>query len=748
MQSNHILTQPQAFYFLLEPQLLVLSFAILFLYLASGLRTNVRKHWILKSSVLFLILPPLIAVIELLFLPVDPTNEFLFGYSADRIILVTGLVLIVIILIWCLRWLFRNQATRLVEAIDHFLAKKYGTKIIRDFLWIILAGGVLFQLLMLRNSTPEHAALFVRLTPLIGFVFAEVAIAQVTLSAWQAQLKTIREYLALIPEIVSRAKKACQTWFTITVVGLSFILVSALGGLIQNYFNGEEFVIYFFANKLPFQEAWQAFFHNFGRPIEAIYWTYQYKLIGFNPLLAHSLSFVLLLLMAMLAAACFLNSWPQSKRSKLLPYLLVFSLFVNWVCTSTVFRLSYDNGRISMIFFFLAGLALQRWAITQRTRWLLFSYALFLMSIFSYENAAFLFPALLLLAWPLLPPDKKYPIRKSALIFTGLAVLGELILFVPYVFYDYIFHSSRIGLPAMNMELDTLPTYLFDAGKTIYLRFGQFGDFGTGPLNFAMIFALISILAFPFVLIVRVKRDGSYRDSFEMKSRWVCIYLASLWFLILGPLPYVLLGYDAGSRVYSSAVFGVFPLTFMIYESANRRLLRLVGLAFILLFSVFGFFEIRQESISFNQLEPELNTFYRKLKDAVPYVESDTVFVFINGGSIDGCGPSLQMLYNQDHLKCAILKSTRSTFVSIRHYSEIENNGQHLSDENLILVLVKENVSRVIPTVYPGDFDLLVTWESEEPLATNYTRIITEDLPPPSSFYMHLLIRQKELNLP
>jgi hypothetical protein len=550
------------------------------------------------------------------------------------------------------------------------------------------------------------------------------------------------------PRVVTFAKlkrSPNSTWLLFTAaVGLLLILAAALGGLIQRYLGGEDLLIYHYANNLPHFQAFLKFFHEFGRPIEAFYWTYQYKLLGFNPLVLHSLSFVLLLIMSILAAACFLNAWPQSNRSKALPYMFVFLLFTSWVSVSSVFRLSYDNGRISLIFFFLAGLALQRWAVGQRGRWLLLSFAFFLLSVLTYENAAFLFPALLLLAWPLFPKQKKDSVRNRAFLFVGLAAVSGLLLLIPRWLYSYItrMQSGLVVNPSQTVGLSDMPSLLLKTGPAIFSGFGQFGVFGAFPLNFLMAFGLVVILALSSIWIFRIYGDARPKETSETKSRWFSIYLASLWFLIFGPLPYVLLGYDIGGRIYSSAVFGVFGLLLMVYETSYKRFFRVLAVALVFLFAGFGLLQVKNESVQFNQAEAENNIFYRGLKDAVPFVRQNTVFIFINGpGGYTGCGASLEMLYDQNNLKCVIFNSTYSKYQAIRHLTEIEAGGQHLSGNNWILFTVTNNVPVVLDELRPGDFDLLLTWESTEPIHTDYQKIVTKNIPPPSRFYLNLLQR-------
>lgn len=547
-------------------------------------------------------------------------------------------------------------------------------------------------------------------------------------------------------EIFAKLKKISNAdWLLITVIGLLLISAAALGGLIPNFLSGEEFKIYRFANNLPHMQAWQAFFFKFGRLIEALYWTYEYEILGVNPLLMHSISFVLLLIIALLASVCYLNAWPQAKRSKALPYLFVFSLFINWVSTLMVYWLSYDNGRISLILFFLSGLALQRWAARQRGRWLLVSFTFFLLSVLTYENAAFLFPALLLLAWPLLPTAKKNSLSRRAFVFVGLSAVSGLILLIPSWFYGYISRTYAPGLrtPVMELDLSNMATQILRAGPPIYLNFGRYP-----PLNSLVSVGLLLLLTISTIWVIRIHRDTKLKLTAETRSRWTCIYLASLWFLIFGPLPYVLLGYDWGMRCYSSAFLGVFPLMFMVYETAKERLLRIVAVALILLFAGFGLYSLTSQSIIINQAEAPQNIFYRGLKDAVPHVRPNTVFIIINGPiGNEACASSLEMLYNQYDLRCALLSSINQDFHAIRIPDEIETSGQVLNvyDEGWIVIAVIDNVPTLLEELKPGDFDLLITWESTEPIRTDYQKIVTEDLPPPSAFYLQLLQRAKVL---
>lgn len=554
--------------------------------------------------------------------------------------------------------------------------------------------------------------------------------------------------------LAERKNSHLHWWFISIASGLLLIGFAAVGGLLQKYFNGEEFFVYHYASNFPAVQAWQQFFSENGRLIEGIFWTYEYKLLGFNPVFLHALSFAVLLIAAIAATACFLNVWPQGKRSRSLPYLFVFFFFLNWVSVSSVLRLSYDNGRLSLMFFFLAGLALQQWASKQRIRWLFVSFALFLLSVFTYENTAFLFPALLMLAWPLLPTPRKDSVRKQLLLFVGMAAASGLVLLVPYWLYSNIAvtQGRPVEHPAMTANISDLPLNVLAAAPEIYMHFGQFDIFREPPLDFLMATGVVLILGLFAASMYRLLREGGLKPTTETGSRWLSLSLASFWFLTFGPLPYVLLDYPPSGRVYSSAVFGLFLLLLIAYEAAKERLLRIVAVAVMLLFAGFCLLELNSQAIRFNvETERTLNSFYRGIKDIIPHVEPHTMFIIINGPlENSGCAPSLEMLYNQVDLDCVLLSSSLEKYQAIRRRSRIEANSGtdwefSLSAENWILIAVDNNVPSVLDELKPGDFDLLVTWISEEPIRTDYDRIVIDDLPPASQFYLHLLQREAVL---
>jgi hypothetical protein len=362
--------------------------------------------------------------------------------------------------------------------------------------------------------------------------------------------------------------------------------------------------------------------------------------------------------------------------------------------------------------------------------------------VFTYENAAFLFPAFVLLSMPLLPAGQRDSKRFKIYLFIGLGMLNGLLLLIPRLFYAYV--AQPIATPALDFGLGDLFTRLAETGPSVYLSFGQFYGFRSQSINLAIGFALLlTLIVSAWVLVFQ---RGVKNKASADGQRGLYILLASIWFLVFGPLPYILLGYGVTGRVYSSAVFGVFPLILLAYQIAPKAWLRSLALVILTFFAVTGLLTLWSESRYFAQWEAPLNIFYRGLKDAVPHVRPNTAFIIVNGPvGNQGCGPSLEMLYGLEDVDCLVVASGAEQG-SFRRPGEFQSSGLTLLEGNWIIVSVIGNVPEVIDELKPGDYDLLISWETNEPMRTSSGRILTNNIPPATQFYMHLLERAKILS--
>lgn len=545
---------------------------------------------------------------------------------------------------------------------------------------------------------------------------------------------------AKLQHALSQLPKRLTSWPSLAFLGGSTLIwVAAVTGVTRNYFDSEEFYVLHNASNQPHLTAWKYFFIENGRLIEGIYWTYLYKIFGYNPLVEHSFSLFILLIASILATACFLEIWPS--KNKPLAYLLAFLFFTNWISAKAVFRLSYDNTNISLVFFFTAGLLLQQWAKTQKTRWLAPSFLSFLLSLLTYENAAFLFPALLMLAWPLMPPAKSGEMRRRVLKMLAFAGLSGLLLLLPRFLYSFTWRQETA-----TFEISQVGSYILKAARTIYSRFGQFFRVSTlNKMTDTGIWFIIGASAYTALTQRRANNPEQHQD----KLQWNCILAACIWFLIFGPLPYIILNYRPIPRVFSSAVFGLFPLILLVLQRARQPAVSAIACVFLLFFAGLGFNVLSSEAITFREGEARLNIFFRGMKDAIPHVRPHTLFLFVNGPpmGIAGCGPSLEMLYGQTDIKCGSVRMGDPDIEcpAIRYQEGIEVGCGSYTGQNWILMSVTENVPSILDQLGPNDFDLPITWESSEPLLTDFGKIVVRDLPQPTDFYLHLIQRAQIL---
>lgn len=531
-------------------------------------------------------------------------------------------------------------------------------------------------------------------------------------------------------------------WFRAGLTGLGLIGLAAALGIVPRYLFGEEFLLFRYADGYNHELAWQMYYQDNGRAIEALYWNYLYKLVGYQPLLIHTLSFVLLLVVALLATRLLSRIWPNERRPKYLFALLAFVLFTNWISLPLAFKVSTDNGRISLIFFFLAGLALQNWAAGKKARWLIASFLLFVLSIITYENALLLFPGLLLLAWPL-ERDKR---RGRAWQYLGLAVLSGVFGLLLFRFYaaQAAQASEAMAHPAVNLGAaweivqriaERLPGYFFgirtpswSAPQAIWLAL--------------MLAAVILLQLFGLGLLLSQARRG------VPQPRRFFLAAALIWFFIFGFVPYAAAGYGPVGRVFSSSVFGLMPLGVLAYHLAKPGVWRVLAAAVLAVLVSYSGVESTARYQFLAERELPENVLYRGLLEVVPQVQPGTVFIFIDRVlSNSGCGPSLEMLYGQPDLLCAFLSTDLAEYWAIRHEGYLEaNRGGNLRKDNWILIaLDAQGLPYVVEQLTPGaDRGLQITWEDPTPIRTNREHIVPGPKPA-SRFYLNLLQRAPQL---
>jgi hypothetical protein len=549
----------------------------------------------------------------------------------------------------------------------------------------------------------------------------------------------------------------------VTTLGIAvFILVAALSGAIQGHFRGEEFAVIHHANSYDHFSAWQHYVYEVGRPVAVAYWIYSYEIIGYNPIISHALSFFQVLLAAVTAAVCFSRAMPNLGWGRYITAALVALFFFNWVSMDRAFTLSGDQSHLSMFLFFLSGLSLQQWASHKFTKgqknlsiiWLVSSFVLFGLCLLTYEAASFVFPTLLLLAWPLVPhrtkKDRTIAMRK----FFVIGFIGLLFVLIPYYVYS-VFTPFRSHL----LDDFSLKFFLSAIGSFFQILL-DFGIWLTSPGQQIGATVLAVVLFFGGVLVARAWNDSkAFGLNAADREKVACVYLGCVLLILGGILPFAFVGITGSPRAYHTIALGLPPIMLMSLGLTMRRqvkppiLLRqkltIVGWgALVFLTLVLSLVEFKIKSDFLTQSEFSENAYFLDMKEIIPAVRPDTIFIFIDRSfSSSGCGAAFNMLYDQEGLRCASFSSSLEEFRAIRGPKQIiANRGGRLSTENWIIIRTDENGKpQIVPELSYGDYGLIITWLSMNPIKTDYARI--EDFPPPpSDFYLYLVDRQEFLS--
>lgn len=526
------------------------------------------------------------------------------------------------------------------------------------------------------------------------------------------------------------------------------VLVVHFGRLGNLYLSGEEFYVLHDAHNQPFFLAWAYYFVNNGRPVEALYWTGLYKLVGFNPRLLHSFSLLLLGTASLLASAWVGRVLPVKYRRHLVWLALLF--FFNWISLEMVLRLSTDNSRLALICFFAAGIAWQSWAASQltRKRYFLLGAGLLAVGVLAYENIALLGPTLLLMAWPLLDEAPPAETRRRLRLFIIIGALSLLIVLLPVLLVEALgwLRGLSVAHPATQGALASGLGEMLRSVFAVWLDWGQVGALDPAPLHWLpVVLVLAALLGSSWLLW----RPGP--EKTPERSRLRVIHLAAVWIIFMGPLPYALAGYSDVVRIYSSAIFGLPILLLVFFVSSPRRLPRLAVMLLALTLVAAGIYQFHVRNSGLREAEIIENNFYYGLKHIVPDVEPDTIFVIIDLQlSNSGCGPSMAVLYSATGMRCVFLSSTNPNYHAERYADyAISNRGGRIQGGDWLLIYVDEQGHpRLLDQIGPGDLDLIIEWVSPEPLYTNYGLLDTGRPMPESAFYQSILERRRELGLP
>ena len=528
---------------------------------------------------------------------------------------------------------------------------------------------------------------------------------------------------------------------------LAFMIFAFLSSRLPNFFLGEDFLLFNYGETHDYFEAIKLFFTQNGRLLEGIYWITFYKVIGYQPIIAHLFSLALNLVGIFLATIVLFAALPKRHLSR--STFLIFMLFVffspqvmNWSLA-----LSGDNSRIAIILYFFSVYLLQRAVILNyRISLLICSFVVFVMACFAYENVSLLFPASILLTYPLILEKERTVHKKLIIGLFAIAFISLFIVLVPISVYQIVakLYGPGFSHPAfagegfinelterLRLSLGFLGRYLMDLDANLLILKQSGVEVARIIMASIVVFATSGILLLTGLNEWGKKQVSKFTRMEKNKLR--SIYLAGLWITIMGVAPFAIGSHEPTPHVryYSSAIFGISILITLSFYIFSNRLIKSVCAALCVIVVFYGFIEFDIFSNAFREAEFSPTNNYLALVEAVPAVKEGTSFVFIETqmGSSPwyGCSLPLIMLYDTHDIRCAFLSSTiekyRATWSS---EGLLANEGGLFNDENWILIGANKDGSRYVINEITPETNLLIDWMITKPIKTDYRRILSE----------------------
>ena len=393
---------------------------------------------------------------------------------------------------------------------------------------------------------------------------------------------------------------------------------------------------------------------SFLRPVEGLYWISMFQVFGFNSVAFHLFSLLLLAGSCILMGACLSKAFPERRLLVVLSVLFAFFLPMIASLTYLVFT---DNSRLSILFFWAAALAFQRW--TERSQsWvgLIPPILLYLVSFLTYENASFLIFIVPLLVWPV----HKRSSRRSDKAFMWRIGAGIAVAFSAALAIRFIVLSGG----AVN-HAGVVPPVGLVAGYLALLPFYLLAPFTSAvpaqPWVWVVALLVTGWTAGLILILSRTKEGEDKRtegDAQRQRREVVYLLVIGTAILFLGMLPYQLAGYgnasptlahtvlakwgiikDSGrawfnfneaSRIYSSASFGVALLLATLVAYRKSKAAQLVaGIAAV---TCIGFMALFHAGLSpdWQGAAHKRNDLLKSLISQVPDVNPKTNFVFFD----------------------------------------------------------------------------------------------------------------------
>ncbi len=424
------------------------------------------------------------------------------------------------------------------------------------------------------------------------------------------------------------------------------IVLTAITGDIG--FDGDDWWVLAVPYWNSFPDAVVLYAQRFLRPLEGLYLISLFKLVGFNKVVFHLCSLLLLACAVALMGVALDRAYPGRRDFVSIAVLLAFFLPPVSCLTYVMFT---DNSRLSMLLFWASAITLQHWA-RKPSSWsrLPLPMALYLCSFLTYESAGFLIFVAPLLVWPVYSRSPDTGSDRAFLIKLCSTILASFLAAVAarYVIQKGGAVTSSYLVPPFEFlwsYLALLPLYLVAPFTSMSAD------------RWALLVGLLVVLGTASLLFLsrdnRPNEKVEEKGQFDPESQWYVVALGGA-ILMLGMLPYQLAGYGGfvemlkvkygllpdgdtswfnftwASRFFSSASFGAAILMAYGLTGWRNSSARLIGKAAAIV--VIGFMAVFHAGLSQDWREAAQirNDLVRSLVSQVPAVKSGTNFVFLD----------------------------------------------------------------------------------------------------------------------
>lgn len=498
----------------------------------------------------------------------------------------------------------------------------------------------------------------------------------------------------------------------------------------------------------PFPQSIWEYAKESRRPIEGIYTVLAFESFGLNRVLYTITALLLSAGSCLLLASCLKNAFPGR------PSLAVLSSFFAFVlipASNLIYMFHTDNSRLSMLFFWSAVFAFQKWSRSSCSAiGLIVPVLLYLLGAFTYENTTFLIFCVPFFAWPVYLQSENELSKEMFLFRLSAGIIGGFAIFVLVrfaVFSGGAVHQSSL-IPPFHLIWSYLTNLIIYTVYPVYEIPKDVASWLWGA-PIALVLAALMFYSSRGESSTQRRRVGGYYTG---STYIACLGLS---FLLLGMLPYLMAGYESGigftsqSRVYSSASYGLAILLGLFATAPRNPRVRSITKVFavlaICLMAVFlaGLRKDWQEAAR------QRSKITEGLINQAPHVEANTTFLFLDLQSyitregiaravvfqgVDGLGEWARMLYRKKDIyayflysKAQAIGDTEGRIASVSPQGMAARGSvvRGLIPLNTILIMKREpNEMRLLDSLSEMEGTTAINWQGISEIKSNKNLIM------------------------